>query len=130
MHFIIGLRDGGQRGPVAGIVLEHVLKGLDRLVADLGVFGGITVGDVQLPDGGGQVKLGVEQRRVQRHGLLEMVDGGLKLGVAVRGHALVELVARLELIAPARYKRQQQHPAERRELVRSHLGSSMDSSCK
>jgi len=55
-------------------------------------------------------------------------DGGLKLRVTLILHSLIKVVTRLQPVAAAGSKRQQQRPAEGGEFVTFHQGSSLDAS--
>src|SRR5450756_747429 len=66
-------------------------------------------GDVLLHVGGGQIKAGGGKPRIEFDGGLEALDGLRILGGGKRLHALVELIARLELVATHAKDRQRGH---------------------
>ena len=79
--------------------MQHQLVLLYGLLCHAQVVGGINAADILLGVGGRKIKAGIDQRRVERDRLLEVINGLLELIVLEGLHTLVELVARLQLVA-------------------------------
>ena len=82
-----------------GIALQHRLVLVDRLLSHTVVVFGVGAGNVLLGKGGRQIETGIQQAGIERDRLLEVIDRFFVLGVLVGLHALVELVARSQLVA-------------------------------
>ena len=113
---------------IAGIHLQDILEGVDGLLRDLLVVWRISARNILLRIRGSQVQARVEQGWIKAYGLFKVHDSGLELRVTVSLHSLIKVVARLQPVATAGSKRQQQHPTERGEFVEFHQGSSVDGS--
>jgi len=96
---------------------------VNRLLPEAGVVFRFDAWNVLLRVRGGQVKARVEQGRVKTDGLLKMHNSGLELRVAVILHSLIKVIARLQLVAAAGGKCQQQRPTEQRQSVQPILDS-------
>jgi hypothetical protein len=81
------------------------------LLSDLDIVLGLAARDVLLSVSGRQVQSGTDHSGVQPDGLFEVHNGSLKLAVSVSGHPLIQLIARLQLAAPASHHREQQAEA-------------------
>ena len=77
--------------------MQHLFVLVDRLLGIAVVVGSIGARNVLLGKSCGQIQAGIDERRVEGDGLLEMIDGLFEFRVLISLHTLVEMVTRLKL---------------------------------
>ena len=100
-HVVENRADAVDGGKIVGILVENGLEFRDGLLAVADVFRRRRAGNILAGVGGGEIELGVRKRRIEFLGLLEILDGDVELSAFVSVDALVQQVARLELVAAA-----------------------------
>ena len=91
----------------------HLLIFVDGLLRRAQIIRRVHAGNVLRDKRRGQIHAGIDQGRIQLNGLLKVVDGLLVVVVLVGFHALVELVARPQLVASHRGEERQRSGCQR-----------------
>ncbi len=79
--------------------MQDVFEFVDGLVAAGLIFRGWRAGNIEARVRGGQVNASHHQAGIEFRGVLEVLDGGVRLASLERVYALVQEVAGLELVA-------------------------------
>src|ERR1035438_6219626 len=93
----IQVRDALDAVDILRILLKNDLVLINRLFGKFVIVRSIGARDVLLGKRSGKVEPGVDQRRVESYRLLKVIDRLLVFGIFVSLHALVQVIARLQL---------------------------------
>src|ERR1035441_213282 len=109
--------DGSDGDGVFGFLFQHLLEIVEGGSGHLVILWRIRAGDVLLHVGGGQIQAGGGKPRIEFDSGLEALDGLRILGGGKRLHALIELIARLELVTAHAKDRQRGHGEDQHYLA-------------
>src|ERR1039458_3503136 len=109
--------DGSDGDGVFGFLLQHLLEIVEGGSGHLVILWRIRAGDVLLHVGCGQIQAGGGKPRIEFDSCLEALDGLRILGGGKRLHALIELIARLELVTAHAKDRQRGHGEDQHYLA-------------